>query len=72
MAYYIGAVFYAQGVGNITGIWLVGGSKDSPTLVFSVDGDAHRFSGMGKASETKAAAYIWDPEAKALEKYFNK
>ena len=72
MAYYVGAVFFAQGVGNVTGIWLVGGSKDSPKVVYSVDGYAHQFSGMRKASETKAAAYIWDPEAKALEKYFNK
>ena len=71
-AYYIGAVFYAQGVGNITGIWIVGGSKVSPNLVFSVDGHAHQFSGMGKASETKGPAYMWDQEAKALEKYFNK
>ena len=68
-AYYVGAVFHARGVGNVTGIWLVGGSKDAPSLVFSVDGNAHQFSGMRKASETKAAAYISDPEAKALRNY---
>jgi len=65
-AYYVGAVFYAEGVGNLTGIWIVGGSKDNPNLVYSVNGAAHQFSGMRKASETKAAAYIHDPEAKAL------
>ena len=71
-AYYVGAVFHAEGVGSVTGIWLVGGEKNAPSLVFSVDGAAHQFSGMRKASETKAAAYIWDPEAKALEKYLGK
>lgn len=71
-AYYVGAVFNAVGVGNVTGIWLVGGEKDKPSLVYSVDGDAHQFSGMRKASETKAYATIADPEAKALEKYLEK
>lgn len=71
-AYYVGAVFHAKGVGNVTGIWLVGGTKDAPNLVFSVDGAAHQFSGMRKASETKAYASIADPEAKALKKYLSK
>ena len=71
-AYYVGAVFNATGVGNVFGIWLVGGDKDKPNLVYSVNGSAHQFSGMRKASETKAAAYIHDPEAKALQKYFDK
>ena len=71
-AYYVGAVFHATGVGNVTGIWIVGGAKNNPNLVFSVDGAAHQFSGMRKASKTKAAAYIWDPEAKALKKYLGK
>ena len=71
-AYYVGAVFHAVGVGNVTGIWLVGGTKDKPSLVYSVDGAAHQFSGMRKASKTKAAAYISDPEAKALGSYLNK
>lgn len=71
-AYYVGAVFHARGVGNVTGIWLVGGSKDAPSLVYSVGGAAHQFSGMRKASETKAAAYIRDPEAKALKNYLSK
>ena len=70
-AYYVGAVFHAEGVGNITGIWLVYGDKNSPSLVYSVDGAAHQFSGMRKASETKAYATIADPEAKALKNYFN-
>ena len=67
--YYVGAIFRAQGVGRVRGIWLVGGSKDSPNLVFSVDGAAFQFSGMRRASETKAAAYSHDPEAVALEKH---
>ena len=68
-AYYVGAIFHAEGVGNVTGIWIVGGTKDAPNLVYSVNGAAHQFSGMRKASETKASATIRDPEAKALKKY---
>lgn len=71
-AYYVGAVFYAKGAGDITGIWLVGGEKNNPNLVFSVDGAAHQFSVMRKASETKAYATITDPEAKALKSHLNK
>ena len=71
-AYYVGAIFHAEGVGDVFGIWLVGGDKDKPNLVYSVNGAAHQFSGMRKASETKAAAYIHDPESKALQKYFDK
>ena len=69
-AYYIGAIFYAEGCGNLIGIWL-GGNKDTWGLLFSVDGTAHQFSGMCKASKTKAEAHIWDPEAKTLRKYLN-
>lgn len=61
-AYYVGAVFHAKRVGNVVGIWLVGGKKNAPNLVYSVDGAAHQFSGMRKASETKASATIADPE----------
>jgi hypothetical protein len=69
-AYYVGAVFHAKGVGNVTGIWLVGGDKNSPKgLVLSVDGAAHQFSGMRKASKTKASATINDPEARALKNH---
>jgi hypothetical protein len=71
-AYYVGAVFHAKGVGDVTGIWLVGGERNNPNLVFSVDGAAHQFSGMRKASETKAYATITDPEAKALKSHLNK
>jgi hypothetical protein len=71
-AFYVGAIFNAEGVGDVFGIWLVGGDKDKPSLVYSVNGAAHQFSGMRKASETKAAAYIHDPESKALTKYFGK
>jgi len=38
-AYYVGAVFHAQGVGNVTGIWLVGGEKNVPSLVIR---DVHK------------------------------
>lgn len=69
-AYYIGAIFYAEGCGDMIGIWL-GGDKDTWGLLFSVDGAAHQFSGMGKASKTKASAGIWDPEAKMLWKYLD-
>lgn len=69
-AYYVGAKFHAEGVGYTTGIWIVSGDKDAPKLVFSVDGGAFHFSGMRRASETKAYATIADPEAKALNKYF--
>lgn len=68
-AYYVGAVFHAIGVGNITGVWLVWGEKNAPGLVFSVDGAAHQFSGMRKASKTKGAAYVFDEECKILQKY---
>ena len=71
-AYYVGAVFHAKGIGNVTGIWLVGGEKNVPSLVYSVDGAAHQFSGMRKASETKASATIADPEAKVLKNHLNK
>lgn len=71
-AYYLGAKFTAKGVGSVTGIWLVGGEKNAPNLVYSVDGAAHQFSGMRMASETKASATIADPEAKALQNYFIK
>ena len=70
--YYVGAVFYATGAGNVTGIWLVGGAKDSPSLVLSVDGGAYHFSGMRKASKTKAYAHSTDPEAKVLSRYLSK
>lgn len=48
-AYYVGAAFHAEDFGNVTGIWLVGGEKNAPSLVFSVNGAAHQFSGMRKA-----------------------
>ena len=69
-AYYVGANFLAEGLaGKTTGVWLMGGSKSAPGLIFSVDGAAYQFSGMRRASETKAAAYISDPECKAIRKY---
>jgi len=71
-AYYVGAIFYAHGVGNITGVWIVGGPKNDPNLVFSVDGAAHQFSGMRKASETRFKAYISDPEVDLLKKHLKK
>lgn len=68
-AYYVGAVFQPSGAGNVTGIWIVGGPKNAPKLVYSVDGAAHMFSGMQNASETKTAAYSSDPEAKVLRRH---
>jgi hypothetical protein len=38
----------------------------------TVPGSAHQFSGMRKASKTKAYATIADPKAKALKNHFNK
>ncbi len=71
-AYYLGAIFRAKGCGNLVGIWLIGGPKHKPSLLYSVDGIAHQFSGMRKASKTKAAAYVFDSEAKLLKKYLCK
>jgi len=69
-AYYVGAIFTAVGVKqSMLGIWLVGGQKNAPNLVYSINGYAHQFSGMRKASETKAYATIQDPEAQALDGY---
>lgn len=68
-AYYVGAKFRVSGVGELVGIWLIGGNKSTPNLIFSVDGVAHQFSGMRKASKTKAYATINDPEAKVIRKY---
>ncbi len=68
-AFYVGAVFYAEGVGNTTGIWFVLGTKESPRLVYSVDGTAHQFSGMRKANKIKVPAYYRDPEVTVLYKY---
>ena len=66
-AYYIGVNFFAQGIKEkMTGIWLIGGTKNNPSMVLSVDGTAYQFSGMRRAKETKAAAYISDPESKLL------
>jgi len=66
-AFYIGVNFYAPGVKEkMTGIWLIGGTWSNPGMLFSVDGYAHQFSGMRKASETKAAAYPHDPESKYI------
>ena len=69
-AFYIGVNFYARGVKDkMTGIWIMGGTRNKPGLLFSINGYAHQFSGMRKASETKAAAYSHDPEAKLILKY---
>jgi hypothetical protein len=65
--YYVGVNFYATGVKDkMTGVWVVGGTKENPNLVYSVNGYAHQFSGMRKASETKAAAYVYDEECEVL------
>lgn len=38
MVVYVGTVFNAKGIVNLTGIWLVGGEKDASSLIFSVGG----------------------------------
>ncbi len=69
-AYYIGINFYAPGVKDkMTGIWLIGGTKNNPNLLYSVNGFAYQFSGMRRASKTKAAAYVFDKESKLILKY---
>lgn len=71
-AYYIGVNFLVPDIQEeMTGIWLIGGPKDSPNLLYSVNGAAHQFSGMRKASETKAAAYVTDTESRLLLKHLN-
>jgi len=65
-AYYIGAMFRVAGVGDVQGVWLVGGTKEQPGTLLSINEPAHRYSGMRLAKETKAAASMEDPEAKAL------
>jgi len=65
-AYYVGALFRVVGVGEIPGVWLVGGTKEQPGTLLSINEAAHQYSGMRLAKETKAAASMDDPEAKAL------
>jgi len=65
--YYVGASFFVQGVGQEVGIWIISGPTDKPGLMFSVDGFASEFSGMGEASRTKLGASVVDEEARALK-----
>lgn len=65
--YYVGASFYAKGVGQQVGVWIISGPKDKPGSMFSVDGFASEFSGMGEASRTKLGASSLDEEARALK-----
>jgi hypothetical protein len=67
-AYYVGAAFQAEGVGTVTGVWLMSGTKDQPGLMLSVDGVAYEFSRMGRASESKAGGSVADPEAQKLKR----
>lgn len=68
-AYYVGAVFYAQGAGDLTGVWFLNGGKSKPNSVYAVDENAYQFSGIKKACETPANASKADPEARAVKKY---
>lgn len=65
-AYYVGAIFRVAGVGDVPGVWLVGGTKEQPGTLLSINEAAHEYSGMRLAEETKASASMEDPEAKAL------
>lgn len=68
-AYYVGAVFHADGAGDLTGVWFMSGGKRKPSSVYALDGNAYQFSGIQKASETQANASKADPEARAIKKY---
>ena len=69
-AYYVGANFHPIDIYvDKTGIWLIGGSKEKTNVIYSVNGTAEEFSKMRMANETKASAYITDPEAKTIRKY---
>lgn len=69
-AYYVGALFKADGRQNILGIWLVGGKKRNPTSVYSINDAAWQFSRMKKADETKYSANLEDEESQLLKSYF--
>jgi hypothetical protein len=69
-AYYVGANFHPIDIYvDKTGIWLIGGSKEKTNVIYSVNGTAEEFSKMRMVNETKASAYITDPEAKTIRKY---
>ncbi len=55
---------------SVIGIWLIGGSKNKPSLLYSINDKAFIYSQMRKASETKAAAYPTDKESKIIQNYF--
>ena len=66
-AYYIGVKFSGKGyTSSVVGLWLIGGSKNNPNLLYSINNKAYIYSQMRKASETKAAAYVHDEESKLL------
>jgi hypothetical protein len=74
-AYYVGASFsvgVVGGVEEVVGIWIMGGEKNAPNTVASVDGVAYQFSGMGQASDSKIGASVVDREAKALQRALTK
>jgi len=69
--WYFGALFRGEGYSqDVLGLWVIGGDKNKPNLVYSVNQKAKIYSGMRLASETKAAAYPSDPEAKKLIDFF--
>jgi len=72
-AYYIGAKFSGKGYSSsVIGLWLIGGAKNNPSLLYSINDKAFIYSQMRKASETKAAAYLTDKESKIIMNYFNR
>lgn len=66
-AYYIGVKFIGKGyTSSVVGLWLIGGEKNNPSLLYSINDKAFIYSQMRKASETKATAYETDPESKLI------
>jgi hypothetical protein len=68
-AYYAGVQFTVSGIEDrMLAIFLIWGPPTKPSLIFAVDGAAHEFFGLGYARKTKAPAYLFDPEAKFLDR----
>jgi len=65
--YYVGLNFLAKGYETPgIGIWVVEGSKHSPSKVYTVNATASLFSSYVSASQTQLAVSMSDPEAKKI------
>ncbi|MBN2385141.1 DUF4124 domain-containing protein [bacterium] len=71
-AYYLGARFKTENEGEVDGFWLIYGTKNAPSLLYSLDEKAFKYSRMGMADRTKARASMDDVEAKELQQYLLK